>query len=99
MKKKILFIMVGTMAALSFAARTPKVKQEIEIVKLGKFDPVELSGSEKFLLMSLRQKIFPLCFSQRTERQELSIKICRTRSVFFWTKMRAKLLSLLTMLI
>lgn len=52
MKKKILFIMVGTMAALSFAARTPKVKQEIETVKLGKFDPVEL-GSGTFRLRKI----------------------------------------------
>ena len=67
MKKKILFIMVGTMAALSFAARTPKVKQEIEIVKLGKFDPVEL-GSGTFRLRKIFVNELQEEFLQRKNR-------------------------------
>ena len=78
MKKKILFIMVGTMAALSFAARTPKVKQEIEIVKLGKFDPVEL-GSGTFRL----RKIFAW--------KQSFLKINKVNKVLFLSKWRSGL--------
>ncbi|MGN0729274.1 hypothetical protein [Treponema sp.] len=52
MKKLILFVMLGAAASSLFAARTPRVKDEIETVKMGKFDPVEL-GSGTFRLKKI----------------------------------------------